>query len=72
MADIPLGSIRKQVEQRVVVEQEVLRVPVLGPDHVWALDRVAAEENGLESLAMHRREGEGAKEGCTKFNPTIS
>lgn len=42
-----LWDIGQEVEQRVIVKQEVLRIALLGPDYVGALDRIAIEENGL-------------------------
>lgn len=41
-----LWDIGQEVEQRVIVKQEVLRIALLGPDYVGALDRIAIEENG--------------------------
>lgn len=41
---VALRCVCEQIEGRIVVEQEVLGVASLGTDHVWSLDRVAAEE----------------------------
>jgi hypothetical protein len=49
---VAFGRVRKQVENRVVVREEVLWVAGLGSDDIWALDGVAAEENGLGVLAV--------------------
>lgn len=47
MARSPLGSICEQIEQGVVVQQEVLRIPILGANNIGALNGITTEEHGL-------------------------
>ena len=44
---VGLGSVGKEVERGVVVQEEVLRVPLLRANDVRSLHGVAAEEDGL-------------------------
>lgn len=46
MARSPLGSICEQIEQGVVVQQEVLRIPILGANNIGALNGITTEEHG--------------------------
>lgn len=48
-SDIPLRRIGKQIKQRVMIQEEILRIPVLRADDIWSLDRIATEEDGLGS-----------------------
>lgn len=43
----PFGSICKQIEQGVVVQQEVRRIPVLGANNIGALNGITTEEHWL-------------------------
>lgn len=54
--DIPLWCISQQIEEGVVVEEEVLGVARLRPDHIGALNRITAEEYRLirRGLAMRQ------------------
>lgn len=67
---IPLGRIGKQIKQRVMVQEEILRIPVLRANHIGALDWIATEEDWLQVCVSHCKRGQEYLR--TKFKPTIS
>jgi hypothetical protein len=48
---LPFRCVGKQVKQGVVIQKEVLRIPILGSNHIGALDRVSAEKDWLHSIS---------------------
>ena len=80
----PLRSVGKKIKSGIVVEEEVLWVAVLRLDHVWTLNRVAAEKDGLiKVISIKSRlfgsvpEKRGSFRGSfrdrhTQFKPTMS
>jgi hypothetical protein len=49
---VALRSVCEQIEERVIIGKEVLGVTGLRANDIWALDWVAAKEDGLRVSAM--------------------
>lgn len=45
--ELPFRRASKKIESRVIIQKEVLWIPRLGSNYIWALNGVSTEEDGL-------------------------
>ena len=69
---VALGCVRQKIKDGIVVRKEVPGVTSLRTDYVWALNRVAAEEDGEVKaddvvVALHGVELDGEATGVAGF-----